>query len=246
MDLSFNISDSYTRRARLQPALLVAVPIALAVLACFPEGLVGWGVLWSLLVACGGTMLLSQMARDRGKDKEPELFQMWGGKPTTQLLRHHNTRNRVLLARRHAKLAVLIPSMVIPTAEEEASNPVYADEVYDACTAFLLEKTRDKKIFSLLFEENCSYGFRRNLWGMRPLGVMTSVVCPLVVSVGMLFGYVLPKPLAISCLSLDLLLFLGWIAWFTPAWVRIAADAFAERLLASCDSLETSHTKETL
>jgi hypothetical protein len=31
-------------------------------------------------------------------------------------------------------------------------------------TAWLLTQTRDTKTFSILFRENISYGFRRNLW----------------------------------------------------------------------------------
>ena len=188
MNNSLNISDPYVRRARLQPALLVALPIALAALAYFPSGVVGWGILWSLLIASGGTALLSQVARDRGKRNEEELFQKWEGKPTTRRLRHRDATNIVLLNHQHARLKLLIPDLVIPTAEDEAANPDHADQVYDACVLSLRERTRDRKKFPLVFEENCSYGFRRNLWGMKPLGILTSALGSLAILVGLLFG----------------------------------------------------------
>jgi len=60
---------------------------------------------------------------------------------------------------------MLIPAHPMPMIDDERSEPESADHVYDSSTAFLLEKTRDKKAFPLIFEENCNYGFRRNLWG---------------------------------------------------------------------------------
>jgi hypothetical protein len=243
MAISFDISDTYVRRARLQPALLVVFPIALAVLAYFPGGIVGWGVLWSLLVACGGTALLAQVARDRGKQMEAELFRRWGGKPTTRLLRHRDTDNRALLARRHAKLTALLPDHPMPSFGEEAEEKDRADEVYDSCTALLLAKTRDRKAFPLIFEENCNYGFRRNLWGMKPLGILTSLCGGAAIVTGQLLRVIHLDPLGIICTSLCLLMLLAWIVWFTPDWVRLAADAFAQQLLAACDALEPAPAK---
>lgn len=238
MNVPLNASDPYVRRARLQPALLVALPVALAVLAYFPSGIVGWGILWSLLVWCGGTALVAQVARDQGKRKEPELFERWGGKPTTRQLRYRDAANQVILNRLHKRLQILVTGVRVPTAVEEQANPNHADEVYEACTSFLLEKTRNKEQFPLIFEENCNYGFRRNLWGMKPIGILTSGVGSGAILLG-LHTHVLPVPmLANISEALCLLLLIAWTVWFTPAWVRIAADSYAERLLAACDSLE--------
>src|SRR6266545_3503426 len=96
--------DQYTVRARLLPALLVALPVGVASLACFPNGVVGWGPVWALVVWSGGTVLAAQFGRDAGKRKEDRLFESWGGKPTTRLLRHRGTTNAVTLSRRHRKL----------------------------------------------------------------------------------------------------------------------------------------------
>jgi len=237
---TFEISNPYVRRARLQPAMLVALPLGLATLAISPGGVVGWGTVWSLFVFCGGTALMAQMARDMGKQKEPGLYESWGGKPTTRLLRHRNTPNTALLSRRHRKLQSLMPGIQIPTAADELADSRAADDIYDSCTAFLLEKTRKKEKFPLVFEENCNYGFRRNLWGMKPIGITTSLIGTVAVAVALTIGYrngVAPSPIAIACGILNLLLLLSWFLWFSPSWVRIAADAYAERLLASCESL---------
>ena len=229
--------DTYTRRVRLQPALLVALPLGIATLAWFPGGLIGWSTLWGLIVWSGGTALLSQVGRDWGKKKEPQLYRMWGGKPTTLLLRHRDARNREIVMRRHTKLKKLIPTLHIPSLKEEQAKPSVADDVYENCAAFLREKTRDKKKFNLIFEENCNYGFRRNLWGMKPIGILIATIgCA---AVGVLFlvrGRSIP-PLAVACGLGNLLLLLGWAFLFTPKWVRIPAEAYAARLLEACEIL---------
>lgn len=235
------VSDTYTVRARLIPPLIVALPLGITTLALFPNVLAGWSILWSLFVWSGGTFLLAQIGRDWGKKKETKLFESWGGKPTTQMLKHNCAHNKVLLARRHKKLEEIMPDIRIPTIEEEQVNPSVANDVYETCVTFLREKTRDKNKFPLVFEENCNYGFRRNLWGMKPLGVAISIVG--IVVAGGMFGFdffqkgLPPTPIGIVAVLANVILLVAWILVFTPNWVRIPGKAYAERLLESCDNL---------
>ncbi len=41
---------------------------------------------------------------------------------------------------------------------------------------YLRENTRDKEKFGLVYAELIGYGFRRNLWGMKKLGVTLSIM----------------------------------------------------------------------
>jgi hypothetical protein len=233
----FEVKDVYNRRARLQPAFIVALPLGLTILAWSPDGLKGWTVLWTLFVWAGGTALLTHLARDLGKRKEPSLFQEWGGKPSTRMLRYADCENEVLVARRHDSLQKALPDLRIPTKAEELSDPKRSDDIYDVSVKWLLEKTRDKKKFPLVFEENCNYGFRRNLWGMRAWGILLSGMgLGAGVAAGVFRSSRSEVPLvsygAIACIAC-LLLF--WLLICNAAWVKLAADAFAERLLASTD-----------
>lgn len=232
--------DAYNRRARFEPAVLVALPLGLATLAWFPAGAKAWALLWGFIAWSGGTTLLLNVARDSGKRKEPELFRRWGGKPSTRMLRHRDTANAALLRRRHEKLKQLLPSLRIPTAAQEAKDPAGADTAYESAVAFLIEKTRDTKVFDLLFAENCNYGFRRNLWGLKPTGISLATIGVVGTAALLIRNYMTGAaltPLSIGCLTVNVLLLLGWIFWFTPDWIKIPADAYAERLLASCDQL---------
>ncbi|MBD2463386.1 hypothetical protein H6G89_20345 [Oscillatoria sp. FACHB-1407] len=233
--------DTYTRRARLGPALIVVLPVALVVVMFFPSELTLLGILVSVLVGCGGAALLAQIGRDMGKQKEESLFELWNGKPTTRSLRHRDVVNASLLAMRHNKLQTLLPNLRLPTAAEEIASPDKADEVYEACATFLRNKTRDKEKFNLVFEENCNYGFRRNLWGLKPVGITLSLfglAASVTVIVLKLLVWKNSVPLsAIACGIGSLILLILWITLFTPTWVKIAADAYAERLLEACEHL---------
>jgi hypothetical protein len=232
--------DEYTIKARLEPALLVALPLLFATLTLFPEGFTGFSAIASLFVWAGGSVLLSQIGREWGKRKEPDLYQEWGGQPSVRLLRHRDAPNIHVLARRHAKLEKLLPDLKIPTVEEERADHQHADKIYDACCAFLRAKTRDKKAFFLVFEENINYGFRRNLWGMRPLGIVASVAGLMVIGLAALIysrgEATIPKVLWLYG-AINLLLLSAWIFIFNKNWVKTAADAYATRLLESTDSL---------
>lgn len=251
--------DDYNRKARLAPALFVSLPIALIAIAFFSDKVWSWGGLVSVFVWFGVLRFLAQLAREMGKTKQDELYNEWGGKPTTYFLRHRTTRNKVELARRHSKLHELT-GQPMPTQAEELADPDLADQTYDTCVQFLLSKTRDHSKFFLLYEENCNYGFRRNLFGMKPLGITTSFIGVLFLGAQCIFAIGLfnivstwqisnltqivmslqfsnCSPLSLACLLVNLFLLTAWLLWINSDWVKSTGDAYAVRLLESCENL---------
>ena len=120
--------DHYSFRARLQPAFLTLLPLAMAAFAWAQPGAKWLTIIWSLLGAAGFTFFPANFARNRGKSIEPELWKSWGGTPTTQLLRHSYPEYSVLRERWHKQLSKLL-NKPFPTAEEERHDPSRADEI---------------------------------------------------------------------------------------------------------------------
>jgi hypothetical protein len=238
MELPF---DKYTYRARLLPSLLTFLPLAFAATVWFPGQETTWKVLGLIFVSSGMATLLSHFGRDLGMRKEAGLFQMWGGVPTTLMLSHRFTRfDAMTLGRYHAKLKTLLPDLQIPDLASERTNPSRASELYGSCTSFLRERTRDHKAFPLVFAENINYGFRRNLYGWKPIGLIVAPVgvvsCALFTATRLqaeqsvlLFG--------IAGVVVSVTLLLLWLFVIKPDWVHLAADAYAERLIRSLDGL---------
>ncbi|MFF0793288.1 hypothetical protein [Streptomyces spiralis] len=233
-----HLFDGYSRKARLAPAFIVAFPVTLLCVALIPT-LVNWNKLWLLAVASGTVILVDQLVRDRGRAIQPGLWGAWGGPPATQALRHSGAKNLTLLARRHQKLATLL-DQPMPTKRQELRNPAKADEVYEMAVKYLISQTRDTAQFRLVFLENCHYGFRRNMLGVRSLGLAISIfVCAATVGAvaasyyGLLvwkIGFAL-----VAIVSLALSLF--WWKLVNSDWVKSAASDYAERLLEVLDVL---------
>lgn len=246
LDLFSKLTDTYERKARLYPAMLVLVPpvtLTVCLLDVAPKldkGLVG------MLVTFGVLYLLTTIARELGKRREGWLFESWGGKPTTQVLRHRNsTFDSVTKARYHTFLGKHL-GMSFPTETDEQRDPAAADNAYQAGGQWLLEKTRDRKKFNLLFMENIAYGFRRNSFGLRPLGIAAaigSLLFLLIAIKAVTMNGLDPNVFADATksvwisLAISLVMLTIWIFFFTERTVKSAAFSYAEMLVRACDVL---------
>lgn len=244
MKLLAGLTDPYEFRARLQPVLLVAMPMALTTMVFF-EDFSLFQLLAGILASLGFTSFLSQIARDQGRQKETGLFEAWDGKPTTQLLRHRCKRISELQKKRYHEAIEQLAGVNLPSEREENEKPSETDEVYEVGAAFLREKTRDRSRFPLIAHENMNYGFRRNLWGMKPVGIVLSIAGLIASIVGTIwFSTTSVSPISIAAILVNASMVAAWFLRITPGWVKTPAFAYAERLLASCDTLVESVPKQ--
>jgi hypothetical protein len=258
VDLS-KLFDSYSRQARLFPGLLTLFPIILTAIALFPRLVTSsWGAtLVTVGTSCGLLYGLSVLSRSRGKAVEKRLLVEWGGWPTTIWLRHREEHlPPPVLARYRAFFAKHVPLFVAPSAEQERADPKAADGMYASAVKWLQERCRGKA-FPLVEKENAEYGFRRNLRGLKPIGVTACLVALLISALAIAWRYdpVIPalsslsmpwllkalvaiKPAAIGAICVDLAALVAWLAIVRDGWVRDAGDQFARALLACCDTLD--------
>ncbi len=233
--------DPYDRKARLYPALLVMLVPAVAaslVAPVFSSQLTG---LASLAIAFGGLMLLSSLGREWGKRREPQLFERWGGPPTTlMLLRAKSQLDQLTLDRYRKFLEGKIQGLQFPDSASEASDPANAAVICASSVKWLREATRDTKKFGLVFSENTNYGFRRNLLGVKPLAV---ALCVLTLAATALHAWLstagnLSIVTSQSWVS-AMVACIGFVIWafiVDEEFVETTAYAYATALLASCDS----------
>lgn len=232
----------YALKARLRPALFVALPIGFGVAAWFPTEIQAWGWLVGVAGACGVTFFFAETVADVGRCKQRILWKEWDGAPTTVCLRHRSAScNPHTLARYHEKLHALRPDLRIPTPEQEAADPAGADLVYESCVDFLREATRDVSSYPMVFSDNVNYGSRRNLWGIKPWGIATSLVGAMVAGSKVLQQWMavhtVSKP-AVAALALCTLFLAFFICVVNERWVRQAGDAYARRLLEGLERLQ--------
>ena len=236
-----DVLDIYSLKARLWPSLLAGIPLAVGISALIP----GVSFPASAGVGAAGAValmfLLAQVGRSRGKRLEAELFKSWGGKPSVRIMRHRdNTIDPQTKQRYHRNVVAICKDLRMPSAEDEARDHGAADQAYEAATKCLISKTRDTKKFGLLFRENVHYGFCRNAWGLKPLGILCSVLGAAAGGwriVAALRASETPPSAAVAAAALSGLMLLLWSVWVWPKWVRVPAEAYAERLLEASDAL---------
>jgi hypothetical protein len=226
--------DAYQVRARVYPALLTMLPLtvgAYAVLDLTPITGIA-----PVLVSAGVVYLLASVTRGLGLRAQARLIAAWGGLPTTLMLRHAEPAGGALRRRRHERLARLCGEP-LPSSDEEADSPDEADERYAMATGVLIARVRQaSKHFPRVQEELTHYGFRRNLYGLRPIGILMSLT-----AAGWMLGLLwldqpsLPVVTALVVSSGAVAL---WAAVVTPAWVRQAGHRYAERLFEALESEE--------
>ncbi len=236
----FKSFDEYSLNARVKPALLVLLPLVVTVYVIIPALYNVIATLFGVIVACGFITALSHYSRYQGINTEKRLYELWGGKPTTIILRQiDDTLDKYTKERYHKYLSQKIRGWSAPTIEDEVSNVIEADRRYDSAVKWLLEKTRDTNTYNLLFKENISYGFRRNSRGIKWFGVGSSAL-----SIALVVASLYPNPnyldidkliLEYGAIAFSLVMLFWWLFFVTDAWVRDAAENYAIRLLAVCE-----------
>ena len=237
-----SLFDPYDRRARLYPMVLTLLPLALAAAVWVPPEAKIEGAFGSVLVLLAVSSLLAQVARDQGKAREPALFEAWGGRPSDRAISYAGGMFAAdTVRRRHGVLRQCDPSLTFPASdEEERANPDRFKGAFAASTEYLLGRTRDRSQFGLLFQENMNYGYRRNLWGMKPAGIALAVIGLVACIANIVYAVLhdaaipwVPVVGATGCIALVVF----WIFRIKASWVRLAADAYARQLAESCDRL---------
>ncbi|MCU7936850.1 MAG: hypothetical protein KZQ99_18585 [Candidatus Thiodiazotropha sp. (ex Dulcina madagascariensis)] len=246
MDL---VTDPYNRRARLQPALFTMLPVLLVGLLLYPDVETRAATFLSILAYFGGSILLTQLGRERGKKIEHELYDTWGGKPSVALVRHRDKRLNSLTKLRYRRfLQENVPHFELPSREDEGENPTAADDMYQAATDWLLSKTRDKAKYHLIFEENMNYGYRRNLYALKPIAlILDFILGTYLFIVAAVRESFLADDILQSLTQIDSYIYIAFavvilhvlamIFIVIKAWVKTTADAYGQQLLAACDIL---------
>lgn len=233
--------DEYSLNARVRPSLLALLPIIIAAYVSLPVLYNIVATLFSIILACGFITALAHYSRHQGRKTEKRLFSLWGGKPTTIILRHlDHTLDGHTKMRYHKYLSEEINEWSAPTFEDEQQDPEAADKLYDSAVRWLLENTRDTKKYRLLFKENISYGFRRNARGIKWFGIACTFSAILLILAGIYpnADYLNFKKyyLEYSTLIFSIIMSTWWLIAVSNSWVKDAAESYALRLLAVCEN----------
>jgi len=234
--------DNYSLKARTYPVLILFLPLVIIGITYSIAYENYLQLLSTIGISTALSYFLSNIGRDFGKKKESALWNHWGGAPTSQLLNYQNDSiDNITKDRYHTKLLELVTIKKEIDFKKSAKKEI--DEIYRAWTKYLKTKTRDTKKYSLVYKENVSYGFRRNLWGLKLFSIILIIINIVAnysfqsVKHGFKNLTAFPLEFFISEFLLFALLII-WVVLITRNWVKVPAFAYAERLLEAVDSIE--------
>ncbi|MFA6018754.1 MAG: hypothetical protein WC722_00725 [Rhodospirillales bacterium] len=229
--------DEYGRKAQLFPALLVIFSPLVTAIILFPSIVSLNGTVGTVIVGSGILFLLANITREAGRRKQDILFQ--DGLPSVRYLRHSDlTLERPTKERYKAFLLSKVPNLSFPSKDEEDANKTAADESYQSAVRWLLENSRSNRRVQ---QELIVYGFRRNLYGIKFWGLLTTVMTAAVTAYVMWSRYVmaietLPPEVLLAFITDAVVLPTIWMFAISQSWVKSAANSYALALLGFCDA----------
>ncbi|MEU9570908.1 hypothetical protein AB0D62_13610 [Streptomyces massasporeus] len=242
--------DDYERRARLAPGLLVLLPVSVALAVLGLSKAPGVVSVLTALSLAGGPVVLAELVRHQGRKVQEVLWASWGGSPTIQKLQLRQEGQNSLQRETWRKAVSFVTGIELPSARSERANPTKADEAIDVAVGQIRSLTRDETKFPLVRAENRSYGFHRNLYGIRWTGRITALLVVLGVLAYMLWltnvehqpGLTLANTLAllatVSCLVI-------WCVLPSEVRTQNAAERYAYELLQAAIVLAAEKAEPT-
>ncbi|MEU8933328.1 hypothetical protein AB0D30_26020 [Streptomyces sp. NPDC048409] len=226
--------SAYERKARLTPGLLGIAPVTIAVvtlgLKTYPAVPVALGAL-SVTV---GSYVLSVVVGNAGRRAQAQMYERWGGRPSTQLLRTRNESSNPRQRDIWRQAIEEVTGVQLLSRRWEAANPVDADHAIEAATDQVRYLGQDSR-FPMVASENAAYGFERNMWGFRWVGRCVALVC--LVSIGLAFllvrhaSFHVSAGAAISGAVINAAILVSWFLLPSEERAREAGFRYARQLL---------------
>ncbi|MGI8395172.1 hypothetical protein FY150_00590 [Agrobacterium tumefaciens] len=237
--------DGYIIRARLFPAMLAIAPALVLLFVLVGGNYENLGPPEFLITVTVGVLFFAfaDIARRFGRHAERKIFASSDGRPFPTVLRHRD--DTIVSTSKARYLSYLARELgePPPTPEDEKADPAAADCFYVSCGDLLRAKTRNQSQFHLLFAENISYGFRRNLYGLKYPGLLLNAA-----TAAISFRFVYTDPdnnlaqygtvLVVSAIHA-----FYFIVGVTRKSVIEAGEQYGRQLVLSCDEL-TSNRKD--
>jgi len=235
MDKIFGM-DPYDRIARLNPALLTVLPALLFVFVWFPAVWTQLGAIAAFVVTCGVLFALTRLARKAGQSVERKMGNRIGRLHTASLLSLADDRLPKTMKTSCRSYIEKHSKIILPSLVDETDDPRNAQDDRLLAVRWLLEHTRPQSEASLLLNENISYGFARNLLGLKPLGIAVTAA----VTLGSAY-FLYDLEVGSTAFVLGTLLcgaaFIGLLMWVflvTKSSVAHASQVYAEKILSLC------------
>jgi hypothetical protein len=171
LEMIEKLLNPYELKARVAPALIVLFPLFVAAIYAAPS-LSGWsifaaGSLSSIALLYGATYLV----RARGNVVEEQLWNNWGGPPSTRFIRYSDQTFAGDLKSRIRATLIERFHLYLPSIQDEALDSRHADRLIFDGFRQVRQYLRKHDPNGLWLNHLTEYGFCRNLLACRSLWI---------------------------------------------------------------------------
>jgi hypothetical protein len=224
----------------LVPALITLVPAIAFVIALLNLQSFDTSQVWATLGLTVILLVCANIAREAGKRLQAEIYKENDGCPTFDALYYNDHTFSDAAKQRYLAFLSGKVGSPFPTMSDVRENPARARDFYNRAAAWLRENTRDTARFPIIYDENITYGFCRNMLGLRwmaviiNLGISAACLALIFRSVPWFEDAVtrLPYVLAVSGVHL-VYLFFG----VSRGRMLAASARYSRQLLLACETL---------
>lgn len=162
----WRIFDQYELRARLTPAILLLVPIAVTLGLVIPLDTltVGSGIA-SGIIGLAVLYVTAQAVGYFGRRFQPGLFEKWDGAPSTRFLRWRDGHCSPEQKKAIAEALCHEFGLTLPTEQEEVADPMAADRRVSDAFARARSRLYANQVEGPWRSHLAEYGLARNLLG---------------------------------------------------------------------------------
>lgn len=234
------IADSYERKARFFPALIVVLPIIVLTLSLrLPDE--GWFTKLLVTGGAGGALVvaLAHMASAAGNRFGDAFWTMRGGLPTARWLRASDTAHSSQQKQQWYAAIKKLTGLDIPSAI--ANQPQEEDAIISDAIRQLRNQIRGKPTAKMVDMHNEEYGFARNLAGLR----WVLIASALLGVVGCTLAWKYEHGSVLGCVFNGCLLLYAVVMFFwLPRYVERAGERYAESLFSAPPLLTVAKAKK--
>ncbi len=234
MDNLFKIYDTYNIRVRISVGIIVMAPLVLSIYLLIPGSRDISFTAILLLISFGMCNLIISLSRHLGRKALKKCFP--GLLPAQQmLLPDDKTLDNVTKKRYYKFLSNKIKNLSF-TKDAENLNASCSSAVN-----WLISQTRDGDKFPLIKEESINFGFVKNLYGLKTIGVIISLFLTVMEGATLYIKFkrgldIIEYPNLIAATIISLSFLLIWIFTITKCLVIDSGKKYARALLSACDS----------
>ncbi|QOV38783.1 hypothetical protein IM697_10620 [Streptomyces ferrugineus] len=178
--------------------------------------------------------MLSVLVGNSGRRAQDRMYERWGGRPTTQLLRTRDESSNPGQRDIWRQAVEGVTDVQLLSKRREAANPVAADQVIEAATDQVRHLGQDPR-FPMVAAENAAYGFERNMWGFRWIGRFVALACLVAIGLACLLArytsFLVSTGAAISGALINVAFLIGWCLVPSEERAKDAGFRYARQLL---------------